>query len=304
MYLHIDFIGLFVFLYIFSAEYIWQSIKQSNLVNFFTLLTFLSLRVIIEKNSTVTALLRWLQCLKNQRSIMNLVKRIITHVKDSFRSLSRFELILWIVSAVTVTVSFFCSADRDPFVLAASLIEVTALIFIAKGNVLGQILIIIFSLLYGYVSFKQAYYGELITYIFMSGGIAVFATISWIRHPYKEHSVKIAKLRAMDFVGIGILTLVVTVAFYFILGYFNTNNLIVSTLSVATSFAASMLTVRRSPLYALAYTLNDVVLIVLWICSAISDPSSIPMVACFTIFLLNDVYGFVNWLRMQKEQAK
>ena len=65
-----------------------------------------------------------------------------------------------------------------------------------------------------------------------------------------------------------------------------------------------MLTVRRSPLYALAYTLNDIVLIVLWTFSAFRDPSSIPMVACFVIFLFNDVYGFVNWLKMQKEQSK
>ena len=138
----------------------------------------------------------------------------------------------------------------------------------------------------------------------MSGGIAVFSTIAWLRHPYKENRVKIAKLGFKDFAFIGGLTVCVTVAFYFILKFFNTNDLLVSTLSVATSFAASMLTLRRSPLYALAYTLNDIVLIVLWTYSSFRDPSSIPMVACFVIFLFNDLYGFTNWLRMQKEQAR
>ena len=232
------------------------------------------------------------------------MKKIFAHLKRSFRSLSTFELILWTVSLITVTISFFCSKDQSIAVLAATLIGVTALIFTAKGDVLGQILIIIFSLLYGYVSFRQAYYGEVITYICMSGGIAVFSTIAWLRHPYKENKVRIAKLGAKDFAFIGALTVCVTVAFYFILKFFNTNDLLVSTLSVATSFAASMLTVRRSPLYALAYTLNDIVLIVLWTYSSFRDPSSIPMVACFVIFLFNDLYGFTNWLRMQKEQAK
>ena len=99
-------------------------------------------------------------------------------------------------------------------------------------------------------------------------------------------------------------TAVVTVAFYFILGALDTPRLIVSTISVATSFAAVTFTYFRSPYYALAYAFNDAVLIVLWTFASFSDTSYIPMVMCFVMFLVNDSYGFYNWKKMQKEQAQ
>lgn len=62
------------------------------------------------------------------------------------------------------------------------------------------------------------------------------------------------------------LTFLVTALFYFILKAFDTPNLLFSMISIAASFAASYITVFRSPVYAVVYAVNDVVLIVLWSC--------------------------------------
>ena len=76
-----------------------------------------------------------------------------------------------------------------------------------------------------------------------------------------------------------------------------------STISVATSFIAAALTFCRSPYYALGYAANDVVLVVLWVLAAAADPAYWSMVICFALFLINDLYGFVNWRRMQRRQS-
>ena len=86
-----------------------------------------------------------------------------------------------------------------------------------------------------------------------------------------------------------------------ILEFYN-RNILPSTLSVATSFAAVYLTFRRSPYFALAYAANDVVLIVLWILAAREDISYLSVIICFVMFLVNDLYGFVSWKRMEKRQ--
>jgi nicotinamide riboside transporter PnuC len=101
-----------------------------------------------------------------------------------------------------------------------------------------------------------------------------------------------------------ILNIVVTVAFYFILKYLGTNNLLVSTISITTTFSAVYMTYMRSPYYALGYVANDIVLIVLWVLSSIKNPSYIPVVVCFSVFLLNDTYGFISWKRMEKLQRE
>lgn len=41
----------------------------------------------------------------------------------------------------------------------------------------------------------------------------------------------------------------------------------------------------------------------LWILASARDISSLPMVFCFVMFLANDLYGFVNWRRMQRKQS-
>ena len=218
---------------------------------------------------------------------------------------TKAELALWICSVALIVIAF-CIWDRINFLtLAASLIGVTSLIFCAKGNPVGQVLIIVFAVLYGIISWMVAYYGEMITYVGMTAPMAVYALIVWLKHPFagKRSEVKVNRLRAREYLFMFLLAAAVTAAFYFILEAFHTANLIPSTISVTTSFVAVYLTARRSPFYALAYAANDVVLIVLWSMAAAADLSCLSVVICFCVFLVNDLYGFVNWMRMQRRQA-
>ncbi len=217
---------------------------------------------------------------------------------------SKGELALWGSSAALILVSFFLFDRVNFMTLAASLIGTTSLIFNAKGNPIGQALMIVFSLLYGVISYTFSYFGEMITYLGMTGPMALFALISWLRNPYKGNHAEVAvnRLESKELALMYVLTAAVTFGFYFILDYFDTACMIPSTLSVATSFNAVYLTFRRSPYFALAYAANDVVLIVLWVLAAVEDISYLSVIICFVMFLVNDLYGFISWKRMEKRQ--
>lgn len=217
---------------------------------------------------------------------------------------SRSEQILWSGSAGLVLLSFLTFDQENFMTLAASLIGVTSLIFNAKGNPIGQALMILFSLLYGIISYSFSYYGEMITYLGMTAPMALFALISWLRNPYNGNQAEVAVNRICkgETVFMCVLTAVVTVAFYFILDYFNTANILPSTVSVTTTFLAVYLTFRRSPYFALAYAANDLVLIALWILAAREDISYLSVIICFVMFLVNDLYGFMSWKRMEMRQ--
>lgn len=225
-------------------------------------------------------------------------------VKGMCRYFSKGELLLWVLSAVTITISFLLFDRTNYLTLIASLIGVTSLIFNAKGNPLGQLLMVIFSVLYGIISYSFSYYGEMITYMGMTGPMAFFALVSWLRNPYKgkKSQVKVNTISRGEVVFTVLLTTAVTVVFYFILKYFETANLFFSTVSVTTSFAAVYLTFRRSPYFAMIYALNDIVLIILWVYASLSDITYLSVVICFLMFLVNDIYGFVSWLKMEKKQ--
>ena len=218
---------------------------------------------------------------------------------------SKFEITLWSSSVLLIIVSFLTFDQTNYLTLLASLIGVTSLIFSAKGNPFGQALMIIFSLLYGIISYTFAYYGEMITYLGMTMPMAVFALISWLRNPYKgkKIEVKVNSIAKNEHILMWFLTAIVTAVLYYILYYFNTANIIPSTLSITTSFVAVYLTFRRSPYFALAYAANDIVLIVLWVLASITDIRYISTIICFVAFLFNDIYGFINWQKIKKRQS-
>lgn len=225
-------------------------------------------------------------------------------VKCLVNYFDRREQALWGVSAGLIALSFLLFDRGNYLTLAASLIGVSSLIFSAKGNPVGMVLMLIFSALYGLISYTFAYYGEMISYLGMTAPMSAFALISWLKNPYKgrRSEVAVARLRKKETAVIIALTALVTCAFYFILAAFKTANLIPSTISIATSFFAVCLTYKRSPCFAAAYAANDVVLIVLWVLAARTDSTYISMVICFAVFLANDIYGFINWSKMQKRQ--
>ncbi len=217
---------------------------------------------------------------------------------------TKMELLLWAWSNVLIIFSFFFFKQTNFLTLGASLIGVSSLIFSAKGNPIGQVLMIIFSLFYGIISFSYHYYGEVLTYLGMTMPMAIIALVSWLKHPYagKHSEVRVNHIHGLEIMILAVLTPLVTYVFYLILVYFKTAHIVFSTLSVSTTFVAVYLTFRRSSYFTIAYAVNDLVLIVLWGLASIEDLSYLSVVVCFVTFLVNDLYGFYNWRIMAKRQ--
>lgn len=224
-------------------------------------------------------------------------------MKNPFKKLTKFEVGLWLCSLAVILLSAVLSGADGLLSSVASVIGVTALIFVAKGMVTGQVLTVVFAVFYGIISFSFKYYGEVITYLCMTAPMAVFSVASWLRHPHEgSDRVEVARLTPKVIAGMIVSAIAVTAVFYFVLAALGNEALIVSAVSITTSWLASYLTFFRSPFYALAYAANDIVLIILWIIAAAGDISCLSMVFCFIMFLINDLYGFINWKKMQAEQ--
>lgn len=225
-------------------------------------------------------------------------------MQNPWKELSVKEWWLWSISMLIVTVSNLVGGSFDVLTLAATWVGITSLIFAAKGNVWAQFLMVAFSILYGIISFRFRYWGEMITYLGMTLPMAVWSAVTWLRNPSagSKSEVAIRKLEKKHFLFLLVLSIVVTGAFYFILRWLETTNIVFSTLSVTTSFLAASLTMLRSSYYALGYAANDLVLIVLWGLAAAKDPVYIPVIINFMIFFMNDMYGFISWKKRERTQ--
>ena len=226
------------------------------------------------------------------------------NIRKSIKNLNKYELALWLCSILLLTITFIINPNKDVLNFAATLIGVTSLILNAKGDALGQVLMVIFSVLYGIISFRFRYYGEMITYLGMTAPIAAMSVITWIRNPYSEREVRVSHMNLKKWIILIISTVIVTWIFYYILRYFETPNLPLSTISITTSFMAASLTMLRSPYYAIFYSLNDIVLIALWVLATMENPIYYSMIMCFAIFLINDLYGYYSWRKMRRRQEE
>ncbi len=227
-------------------------------------------------------------------------------IRNPFINLNIFEWILWIFSLATIISAFFAVGSTDYAKLATSLLGVTALIFAAKGDAFGMIIMIIFSLTYSFVSFSFGYYGEMIIYLCMQLPCCTASLVSWLRHPSDKGTaeVKIGRFKKKYLAILIPAAICITTAFYFILRAFNTENLIVSTVSVTTSFVALFLMILRVPVYAIAFIFNDIVLIVLWSLACVQDIGCLSLAVTFGIFLINDSYTFICWTKRKRREEK
>lgn len=221
-------------------------------------------------------------------------------MSNPIADLTKKEWWVWICSLLIIAVANLLSGSFDLLTLVAACIGGTALIFAAKGNVWSQILMIVFSILYGIISWQFRYWGEMMTYLGMTMPMAVWSTITWIRNPSEGGKVvEIQKLTKKHIFLLLAGGTIVTTLFYMILAALKTPNLIFSTISVTTSFFAASLTMLRSSYYAIGYAANDIVLIVLWILASINSPRYLAVAVIFIIFFFYDVYGFVSWKKRE-----
>ena len=135
--------------------------------------------------------------------------------------------------------------------------------------------------------------------------MAIWSTITWIRNPAENgKEVAIQKLTQKHIFLILFFSVLVTTVFWYVLYYFNTPNIVLSTISITTSFVAAILTMLRSSYYAFWYAANDIVLIILWTMASTENPVYIPVVINFVIFFINDMYGFYSWKKRRLHQNK
>lgn len=180
----------------------------------------------------------------------------------------------------------------------------TTAILMSKGKVESYFIGIISVFFYGIVSYNQGYYGELLITIFLTFPMMIIGIISWLKHQDKDEDVVIiSSLSKKEIVFAFSSQLILFWVYYFLLKAFNTDLLMISSLSIVTSVLATYFEARRSELSLFCYVANDLILITLWIIPIINGVTSLISVLIGPMLLLvNDIYGSYNWKRLKDIQ--
>ena len=176
----------------------------------------------------------------------------------------------------------------------------------SKGKVESYFVGFVSVFFYGIVSYNQGYYGELIITIFLTFPIMIIGIISWLRNQDKEEdTIIINSLSKREIVIVFLSQLLLFWIYYILLKTFNTDLLIISSISVLTSVLASYFEARRSELSLFCYIANDLVIITLWLIPILNGQTELISVLVGPMLLLiNDIYGSYNWKRLKSNQKE
>ncbi len=220
-----------------------------------------------------------------------------------FKDWTNFEKILLFGSIVIVSVVGLCFKS-DLLTVSCSIVGIITVLLLAKGKNLGQVFGLLITILYSIVSYKNKYYGEVLIYALLMLPMYVIGIFTWINHKNeKTNSVEINSIKKKEWIIVSFVFALVFVGIYYLLKAFNTNELIVSTISVLASLFAVYLQIRRSKYSFSFYIVNDIILMFLWGIPVVRGSFILfPMLLNPTINLINDTYGFYNWKKTEKVQ--
>ena len=226
-------------------------------------------------------------------------------LKKYFEDWNKFEKTFLVCGLLVSILSSIIFNGTIIDTLYTSLYLITALLM-SKGKVECYFIGFVSVFFYGIVSYNQGYYGELIITAFLTFPIMIVGIISWLRHQDKEDdTVIISSLSKKEITIVLLSQLLLFWIYYFILKIFNTELLVISTISIVTSVLASYFEARRSELSLFCYIANDLVIIILWIIPIVNGNIELISVLVGPILLLiNDIYGSYNWSRIKKWQKE
>lgn len=215
---------------------------------------------------------------------------------------NKFEKTLLFVSIILISISGIINKSEILTIITSFFMIICALTQ-AKGKVISQFIGVIAIILYSIVAFKNQYYGEVIIYVLVLLPMYIVGIYSWITNKNETtNTVNQNDLSKKEWIILGILDVLLFGILYFILKYFNTNQIIVSTLSMLASLMANYLIVRRNKYSFLFYIINDLILIILWGIPVLQgDFTLIPILIDPILLLINDSYGWKNWNKNEKE---
>lgn len=213
-------------------------------------------------------------------------------------------LILMGIIAVTVTGILF---KLSWFVIVNTFLGLLCVFTQAKGKISTQFIGIVYFCFYIFICFTQKFYGEAILYIILMLPMYIYGAIHWLAHKDKQDNVVIVRdnLSLKEWIISSIVCAGIGVGVFFILKALNTNELITNTLSFVSMLPAVYLLIRRVKWNQVAFLVNDIAVIILWIFLVVKgDLSFIPMCICHSMQFIYDIYGLFEWIKLEKKQKK
>lgn len=226
-------------------------------------------------------------------------------VKEFFNEIKWFEYLFMSVSLLAIVI-FSIIYKFNFLYIISSVLGIIGVFFLSKGNIVGVFVCIIQLFFYSIISYFNGFYGEVLTNVFIALPLYIINIVTWIKNiNSKSGEVKInSKIKTREVLLSILIISLISIVIYFLLDYYNTSFVLLSTLTFLFNTLGVYFLVRRSGINFIFYLLSNVSSILMWIfmLAQTNNLSIITTLINIAIYFVLNTYGIINWFKLEKKQ--
>ena len=205
----------------------------------------------------------------------------------------------WLLIFIAAQIGIYIYNPDSILGMVSGISGIICNVFVSKGKISNYFFGLIFAYTYFYISLGANFLGEMNTTLYVYIPAQFIGYFLWKANMQKEQNSDAVIAKALTVNGwIGLIAFLVigTLLFVEILNYYGGSSTGLDGLSTIIVVAAQALMVLRYREQWLLWILLNIISIALW-------AENTSMYVMYSAYLLNSLYGYYNWSKLQKAQA-
>ena len=221
-----------------------------------------------------------------------------------FKEWTRFERI-WLLLFSIVNVFLYLKWDSGLIGLVSAMSGMLCVVLVAKGKISNFVFGIINTATYAYISYGYGLYGESMLNALFYLPTQFIGLWMWQRHrsvnKVRDEDIEIKRLSLKGWAVVIASVVVGAYVYMHVLMAMNAQQVRIDSVAVVMSVVAQILLTLRYAEQWVLWILVNLLSIVLWVVTlSQSGGSDYTMPVMWTAFLINSIYGWINWLKLQQ----
>lgn len=216
---------------------------------------------------------------------------------------------LWLLIFTAVNVYLFFAWSDSLIGLISSITGMLCVVLVAKGKIANYYFGIIQTSTYAYISYGYGLYGEAMLNGLFYLPVQFIGIYLWNKHRTEQgvqgEDVKVKRLSKAGWVYTISIAVILIIGYGFFLKYLGGSNIWTDSATNVLSVMAQILMLKRFAEQWLLWISVNILSIYLWISALVSQGGNdFSMLVMWTAFLVNSIYGYINWRKLYSKQAQ
>jgi nicotinamide mononucleotide transporter len=225
-----------------------------------------------------------------------------------FKGWTKFEII-WLSFFTVINIYLFFAWDDTLVGLISSLSGMLCVVLVAKGKIGNYYFGIIQTILYAYISYTYSLYGEAMLNAIFYLPLQFIGIYLWKKNKAQKSAVgeevAVKKLTKKGWIVVITISVIASLLYAELLFFIGSQQVRIDSVAVVLSIVAQLLMLFRYAEQWVMWIVVNVLSVLLWVITlTTTGGNDYTVLVMWLAFLVNSIYGYVNWLRMSKGQGE